>query len=70
MRRASLSAAPSSPGEAAIVEADEAADPIQAAEFGAEGVVFAAQDEAALVEDSWPQGVHGAPLVVDGEEQA
>jgi len=32
-------------GDAAIVEDDEAADPAQAADFGTEGVVFAAQDE-------------------------
>jgi hypothetical protein len=54
------------PRVAAAVEEDEAADPAEVADLGAEGVVFAAEDEAGLVEDRGLEGVHGNPLVVDG----
>jgi hypothetical protein len=50
------------PREAAMVEHDEAADPAQVADFGTEGVVLTAEDEAGLVEDSGAEGVHGDPL--------
>jgi hypothetical protein len=46
---------------AAGVEEDEAADPAEIADFGAEGVVFAAEDGAGLIEDSGLEGVHGQP---------
>jgi hypothetical protein len=54
--------------EAAAVEENEAADPAEVADFGAEGVVFPAKDEARLFENSGSEGVHGNPLVVDGEK--
>jgi hypothetical protein len=47
--------------EAAAVEEDEAPDPAEVADFGAEGVVFPAEDEAGLVEDSRSESVHGPP---------
>jgi hypothetical protein len=54
---------------AAVMEEDEATDPTEVGDLGAEGVVFAAEDEAGLIEDARPKGVHSHPLVVDGPDR-